>query len=237
MFSEKFKIRFSECDSTGKLTFPALVNYFQDVAGDHYYFANYSISKIREMGYYWVILSWDIEVERFPLSDETVEVFTFVNRITKNFCVRSFEMREETGTVLARATSNWVICDSGSDRMTAIPQVLIDVIQADGYTPMKRMPLSLDIKKSTLAPICSFPVTRRHLDLNGHINNVNYIRFLLDELDRSHEVKRLQICYLAAAREGENLSIFTERDNDGSAVFQIKNENGERKTEAKILLS
>ena len=236
MFSEKFRVRFSECDSAGKLTFPALVNFFQDVACDHYLDAGYGTFRVRGMGYYWVLLSWDIEIESLPLADTTVEVITYVNRNTKNFAVRSFEMKDEAGNILTRATSNWVICDVKTDHMTTVPQELIDAITIDAYAPLPRMPLTIHIGELPQTPITVFPVTRKHLDLNGHINNVNYIRFLLDELDRTRSVRRLQICYLAASHEGEHLSIF-RREEDGSFAFRTKNESGECKTEARIWLN
>lgn len=234
MFSETFRVRFSECDTEGKLTFPALVNFFQDVAGDHYYFAGYDFFRIRRMGFYWVILSWDIEVLQYPRADDTVTVNTFINRSNKNFCVRSFELKSKEGDVLARATSNWVICSAQTDRMACVPQELINAVTIDEYAPMKRMSLTFHAGEFALPPV-SFPVTRHHLDLNGHINNVNYIRFLLDEVDKSASVKRLQIYYLAATREGETLSIFS-RTEENKRVFQTKNQSGEVKTEACMML-
>lgn len=219
MFEEKSNVRFSECDSNGRMTFQSLVNRFQDVSSSHYRESGYGTFITRALGYYWILLSWDIEVERYPLVDDMVTCRTYVRFRPQYFSVRSFEMFDEDGTVIARATTNWSICDIERNRLSAIPQVLIDALEHDAYDALPMLSLTNRLERLAFTPIRSFPVENKHLDVNRHVNNVHYIRFSLDELDPASVIRKARIYYSNAAWEGEMLTI-SSCEHEGTTVLR-----------------
>ena len=66
MYSFDSKIRYSECDSEGRLTLAALLNYFQDCSTFQSEALDVGIEYLKEKHLVWVLSFWQIEVERYP---------------------------------------------------------------------------------------------------------------------------------------------------------------------------
>ena len=66
MYEWTTRIRYSEIDSTGKLTIPAMVNLFQDCVNFESEEIGMGMLWLNENGMSWIILNWQIEVERMP---------------------------------------------------------------------------------------------------------------------------------------------------------------------------
>ena len=219
MYEEKNHVRFSECDVNGQMTFQSLVNRFQDISTAHYRDVGYTTFITRGLGYYWILLSWDIEVDRYPSVDELVTIRAYVKFRPQYFSIRSYEMLGENGEVIARATTNWGICDVKKSGLIAIPQILIDALELDEVETLPRLSLINRLEHLPFALVRSFPVEPRHLDINRHVNNVHYIRFSLDELDPAASIRKARIYYSNAAREGEMLTV-SRCEVDGTIVFR-----------------
>ena len=60
------RVRYSEIDEDGKLTLPAILNYFQDCCTFHSEDVGLGMKKLRKIHRGWVLSSWQIIVERYP---------------------------------------------------------------------------------------------------------------------------------------------------------------------------
>ena len=75
-------------------------------------------------------------------------------------------------------------------------------------TTEKIAPLNSRILRNTIH------VGYRELDVNDHVNNVNYIEWILDTFDlafhKSHNLQEIEINYLSEATYGDEVSVIDE---------------------------
>ena len=65
MYAFESRVRFSEIDTSERLTLPALVNYFQDCSIFQSEELGLGIDSLKEKKRAWVLTAWQIEVERY----------------------------------------------------------------------------------------------------------------------------------------------------------------------------
>ena len=97
MYSFNSKIRYSECDSDGRLTLPSLLNYFQDCSTFQSEELGVGVGYLKAHHQVWVLSAWQIEVERYPRLCEEVEIGTFPHEFKAFLGSRNFFMRTKDG--------------------------------------------------------------------------------------------------------------------------------------------
>lgn len=199
---------------------------FQDAFTE--YFTQYgcdAISMSRSHGAVWAIARSKIVYDRMPLWGETVRMTVIPVKITSvtihlNVLVESLE-----GQPLVRCRQELCavdVTDHSLRRVDTTPfpvdlAVLPPVLDA----PFLRKKVSLDEESLGYRHV----VRSTDTDFNGHMNNVAYVRLLLDAFPSSfwdqHLIRAFDIHYAAESREGEELQVY--RKIEGSEVdFQIK---------------
>ena len=71
-----------------------------------------------------------------------------------------------------------------------------------------------------------FEVTKHHLDVNGHVNNVQYVRMAMDYLPADRHVKEMRAEYKKQAFPGDVFYPAVTLDGD-TAVISFRTGNGE----------
>ncbi len=218
-FSRDYLIHYYEADATQCLSLPALVQYFEDSAILH------SASKGLDLEYYhrnncgWMLLKWDITIERMPLFGQTVTVTTRVHSMKGFLADREFRMTSADGTHLASARSNWLLVDTVRRRPLRVPA---EQYEKFGVSPAdERSFVSIE---ETLPPAgdgeldgeCkTFPVKTVYsdIDTNGHVNNVRYITWAIDSLPESfsrlHTPVSIRVQYKKELAAGMNADLRT----------------------------
>ena len=70
-------VRYSQTDGKLRLTVPALLDYFQDVATLQAEEAGVSAAALAKRNLAWFLISWNVEITRLPAHAEKVIVGTF----------------------------------------------------------------------------------------------------------------------------------------------------------------
>ena len=97
MYSFRSRVRFSECDTDGKLAFTALLNYFQDCSTQQSEDLGIGVKALHERGTMWVVNSWQIDILRHPKLGDEVETGTLPYDIRGFFGKRNFFMKDADG--------------------------------------------------------------------------------------------------------------------------------------------
>ena len=71
------RVRYSEIDHTGKMTLPALINYFQDCSTFHSEEVGLGMGRLKADRKAWVLSYWQVIVERYPELGERIVTGTF----------------------------------------------------------------------------------------------------------------------------------------------------------------
>jgi acyl-ACP thioesterase len=145
------------------------------------------------------------------------------------FCYRDFVITTATDTLVGLATSTWFVVDTQNRK----PQKTATYIDLDSTTTGKRVfsrfaqklkPISDVDQQKTLF------VRYSDLDVNEHVNNAQFIKFLTDGLELSflntHELSELEINYMAEAQLDDKLSVGSTTNGD-ECIHQIIREKDE----------
>src|SRR5574344_217287 len=158
-----FMVRTYECGANGKATLPTICNYLQEAASRHAELLGFSKSNFEASGenITWVLTRMFVRMERYPAWEEEITVETFPRGGRRIVAWRDFEIKDSAGRTIGRATSDWMVIDF------------------DPYTPRLQFPVA-DQPSTPSSQRLNFRAQNSHIDLNGHVNNVRYIEWLLE---------------------------------------------------------
>lgn len=112
------RVRYSEIDHTGKMTLPALINYFQDCSTFHSEEVGLGMGRLKADRKAWVLSYWQVIVDRYPKLGEHITTGTFPTEFKGLYGNRNFYMKDENGKQIACANSIWVFMDLEKGRPT-----------------------------------------------------------------------------------------------------------------------
>jgi len=176
-FQLQFRVRSYEVEPNGHATELTLQNYLQEAAASHAHQLYFSIQRLFPMGLTWLLVKSRLAVERYPLWQEMVVVETWPAGWQGAIAWRDFIFRSESGEVLARATSHWMLFDFQRKRPALIENRFprlpgVDKQAIDRNIPTLPKPETVDYEKA-------FPTTWLHMDMNNHANNAAYVTWAM----------------------------------------------------------
>ena len=109
IYSEDFKIRASEVDTIGKITFSSICSLFQEVAGNHALLLNFDITDLQKRGWTWVLHRMDIKMNHFPKWRELITIETWPAAGDALRAYRNYRILDSKGNVLGVCLSYWMM--------------------------------------------------------------------------------------------------------------------------------
>jgi len=225
MYSFSSRIRYSECDSGGKLTLASLLNYFQDCSTFQSEDLRLGFEYLSERHLVWVLAFWQIVVLRRPGICEEVEIGTFPYEFKKCIGVRNFFMRTKEGEYLAKANSVWGLLNTETMKPTLPSADMLRGYRLESRLEMDYSPRKIKMPDELVReePIV---VKKHHLDTNLHVNNGQYIDMALEFLPEDFVVGQLRAEYKKQAWLGDVLYPYTAKAA-GAYSIALRDENGE----------
>ncbi len=193
------RIRYSETGPDKKLTLMSLVDYFQDCSTFHSEDSGLGLDYLRQTDRAWMIVFWQIDIERLPSLCENVTTGTSAYEFKGFYGLRNFDMKDASGAYLAKANSVWVLMDMNSQKPCAV-----DRQEMAAYGPlsekldMEYLPRKIR-RPSDYEQMPSFPVGMHHLDTNQHVNNGQYIGMAEEYLPKGFPIRRFCVEYCRQA--------------------------------------
>ena len=182
----QFKVRSYECGPDGRATLPTICNLFQEAASLHAAFLGFGKGDFAAAGenISWVLTRMVVKMNRYPVWEDELTVETFPRGGRKIVAWRDFEVKDAQGETLGVASSEWMIIDLSTRKIHAIPEKVFAANDPKntpvlGLEPFAkfRFPAEADgdIRQSE-----TFTAMKSQIDLNGHVNNVHYISWMLE---------------------------------------------------------
>ena len=199
---------------------------FQDAFTE--FFTQYgcdSVAMGKTHGAVWAIARSKFVYDRLPLWGEWVRMKAFPVKISAASVHLNVLVETLEGEPLLRCRQEMCVVnvtDHSLRRVNTTPFPMDLPLQPPVLdTPFERRKLALDGGDLAYTHI----VLSTDTDLNGHLNNVAYVRLLLDAFPSdfwdAHPVQAFDIHFAAESREGEELQIFRKQEGDEIA-FQIR---------------
>jgi acyl-ACP thioesterase len=223
IWTETFRARYYEVGPDSCVTIQALCNYFQEAAGNHATRLGVGMQKLMEQRRSWVLSRMLIEMSAFPGWCDEVTVDTWPAGIERMFAIRLFRLRCG-GRMIGCGSSAWLLFDL--DRRRPLRPDFARDLAVEGPELGLSALLSGKVEPPGQCPWQRpFTVRTSDLDMNQHVNNVNYIDWALEavppETRRSCRLRRLQIEFLAECRENEQvISKCAPEDGAESGCFR-----------------
>ncbi|XP_047308819.1 palmitoyl-acyl carrier protein thioesterase, chloroplastic-like [Impatiens glandulifera] len=210
VFRQNFSIRSYEIGADRTASIETLMNHLQETALNHVKTAGLlgdgfgSTPEMCKRNLIWVVTKMQVLVDQYPTWGDVVEVDTWVAQCGKNGMRRDWLIRNfNTGEILTRASSSWVMMNKETRRLSKLPDEVRDEIKPyfvdsppvidDNRKLPKLDETSVDYVLSGLTPKWS------DLDVNQHVNNVKYIGWILEgapaAILESHELYGVTIEY------------------------------------------
>lgn len=213
MYSFESRIRYSECDSRGRLTLASLLNYFQDCSIFHSEDLGLGLEYLKRKHLVWVLSSWQIVVERYPCLCERVEIGTFPYDFRGFLGSRNFFMKTEDGAYAAKANTLWSLLDTETLKPAAMPEEMLEGYVLEEKLIMEYAPRKIQVPAAgqTGEPIV---VKKHHLDTNHHVNNGQFVAMAMEYLPEQLEIYGFRAEYKKQAWLDEVLTPFVSVEGD-----------------------
>ncbi len=220
------RIRYSEVDSSGKLTLPSLLDYFQDCSTFQSEDLGVGVEYLGRRNLAWVLSAWQIVVERYPELCETVSVGTIPYEIRNFVGYRNFLMETTDGMRLACANTIWMLMDMGSGKPVKATQEMLDAYETGEKLEMDYAPRKIILPAAEGAAQETVEIKSHHLDTNRHVNNGQYVRMAMEYLPEGYEIRQMRAEYKKQAHFGDHIHplVYT---GDGTVAVSLNGREGQ----------
>ena len=199
-WEEPFKVHSYDIDAAKRLTLESLLKYFQEAAWNHAEHLGRGYSHLRSRNQVWVLSRMMVVVNAHPEWGDPLILRTWPCGSASLLALRDFELMDNNRRRLSCATSGWLVLDLQSRRPQRIEPILGSMPTISGYRAVGGEALKLQpVAGSGSCTVLA--VRHSDLDLNDHVNNTTYARWILDsypiDFHRTHRLRRISLNFLA----------------------------------------
>jgi acyl-ACP thioesterase len=224
MYTFDGRIRFSEVDSEGRLTMSSLINYFQDCSTFQSEDLGIGVNYLKEQHRVWVLSSWQIIVEKYPMLCEHVITGTKPYDFKGFFGYRNFSMTDMEGGYYAKAASLWTLLDTDTWKPAMPSQIMYDKYAIEDKLDMEYAPRKIAVPAggTQYEPII---VKKHNIDTNNHVNNGQYVDMAQELLPKDFVVRQMRAEYKKQAFLDDVLHPYVVEEG-GRYVISMNDEQG-----------
>jgi acyl-CoA thioester hydrolase len=189
IFKRSFRVRAYECDAYGHVNHANYLRYMQETAADASAAVGWDEARYNSIGHIWLIRETDIEYLQSLRYGDTVEVTTWVSDFRRVRSRRNYELRNQTGEMVARASTDWVYVDRATNQPASVPAQMIADFAPSSLA--EKQDVTETLKMSTTRarfppapppPPGIFTMRRvaewRDVDQAQHVNNATYLNYM-----------------------------------------------------------
>ncbi|OEL28556.1 Palmitoyl-acyl carrier protein thioesterase, chloroplastic [Dichanthelium oligosanthes] len=252
VYRQQFVIRSYEIGPDRTATMETLMNLLQETALNHVMcsgLAGDGFGATRQMSLrklIWVVTRINIQVDKYSRWGDVVEIDTWVASSGKNGMRRDWIIRDRnTKNMIARATSNWVMMNRETRRLSKIPEEVrqevlpfyLDrsIIAANANGGGRKIEKLTDstaghvrsgLAVRTTPPLstCLFSYSNPRwsdMDVNQHVNNVKYIGWILESVPldvlEDYHLTSITLDYRRECRQSQLLESLTSMTSSATA--------------------
>ena len=215
-----WQVRTYECGPDGLATLPTICNYLQEAASLNAESLKFSKSDFDAAGenISWVLTRLKVRMDRFPAWEDHVHVATWPRGGRKIVAWRDFLLADDAGGVLGRATSEWMLIDLATRKVVPVPQEVFAVADTSRWAVLCDEDFARFRWPAETADVISqtFRARRGDIDLNGHVNNVHYVEWMLEALPDGFRPNACEVVFKAETLVGEEVRAQAIAAGDGA---------------------
>ena len=205
-----FTVRSYESDASRRATIQTICNYFQEMAWLHAARLGFALADREDSALTWVLLQLNVKMSSYPIWGDTVTVSTWPSGKNRLYAYRRFCIRDQQGSVIGSATSSWIIIDVLKRSPQRIPDQLDLCIPASCPLDTRETLSAEKIQiPERLDAETEFQVRLSDIDVNNHVNNVNFIEWAVESVPaawrNANQLSEIHIEFKAESNYGERI--------------------------------
>ncbi len=224
-FRGAFTIRTYEVDQNKRATIPAIIQLMHEAAMQNVIQLKLSVWDLEEQHLSWVLMRKNTVFHRLPDLGETIYIETYPAGFERLITYRDYKVFDAKNKLIAQTSSAWLLMDTQQRKMVRIPEYLYDFelpkLEDCLPRPVFRVP---KFKESHFTN--HYKVNWFDLDFNGHLSNVNYVKWLVETMEEEGLVKgtltKLSIAYKQECVWKEQVIAETQKIDKTSFLHRLK---------------
>ena len=218
MYSLKYKVTTSTCDSEGRLKLYSALQMMQDCSemwidsepGVKRYFAEQNMAQL--------LATRQVEIVRVPQYKEELTVTSTVYGMKPMFGFRNTFIYDADGLPCYKTWSMGAFVDKSAGKLKRVDDATIASMTLEPQLEMNYRDRRIILPKEAGQTFAPVKVLRADIDYNKHMNNSNYVRVAMELLPEGFRVNGLRVEYRIAAKLGDELIPTVYRTEGGIIV-------------------
>ena len=227
LWEKEYNLRGSDFDKYDHIKPSAILDLFQDAAGQHANEINVRFSDLLSRGILWVLTRVKFKIVGELSRYQRVVVKTWPLAPNRLNYRREYAIEDLNGNKLVLGSSEWVIIDSTERKFLSVPDLY-------PFTDGFNTEIMFDEKLRKLRDFEACGITHvvnanfNDLDINNHVNNIKYANFVIDAInpEKDDEISVFQIDYRKEVVQGDQINILFDRQNQ-TILAKGQNNEGE----------
>ncbi len=189
IYNNNYKVDTNNVGLNHKLGLYGILGFLQDIASEHADMLGFGYSNMIEQGYFWVLTQQKLRMDKWPNWLDDVTIVTWAMPIEGFKAYREFEIFVNNNKI-GECSTTWMTLDTSS-RKPIIPDFISekDRIRKDYSIGFKAGKVKLP---QNMKQVGVFKVYNSDIDMNKHVNNTRYTKWILDSIP-VEQYKKLNI--------------------------------------------
>jgi acyl-ACP thioesterase len=221
-----YEVHTYDTDISRHLSFVSLCNFLQDAAASHAVQLQLGYGDLQRQRLAWVLRQMRVKTTGRALWGDTVRIETWPRRPDRLLAHRDFLVTNKKGEEIARATTAWLIIDAEKRKHILLDPEMFRSYHFRERAVFEEPPRSLPRVKEA-DKLFEKTVRFSDLDMNDHVNNVVYIRWIMDAFQQTNEAvypAHFEIVHGHEILLGQRAGIYRHK-GDGFSLYQVKTED------------
>lgn len=208
IYVRNFTVEDAYVDRYGRMKPSQILYLAQDMGGRHSALMSLDYDTLAGRNLFWAVTRHRVQVSRMPMQGETLRLETWPLPTTRAAFPRSVVAYDAQDNEVFRCITLWVLMDRNTRKMIVPGKSGIIVA---GTIRGNELPTPNGLIPKPLGTQTRRTVAFTDLDRNGHMNNTRCLDWIADllpsQFHESHTVTDFTVCYLAEAREQQELRL------------------------------
>ena len=226
--TDTFTLRGYECDAFGRMSVPALMNLMQESANRNALEYGIGITDLAQRGYGWMLMRFRLRMHQYPRYGQIIRLMTYPTAVEKYFIYRDFRVLAEDGTLLADATSTWLVFGIEKRAMVPLPDFIHSLSVPAEIAPLPKLSLKPDFQTASFTNAFekTVEVGWLSIDQNQHVNNVAYVAWLLEAMNKeslqTRELAEIDLVYRTESHWQDQLLVQTLTETPETFLHRVE---------------
>lgn len=233
LWQREYTLRAGDFDKFDRIKPSAVLDLFQDVAGQHAEEIGVGFNDMIAKKYLWVLTRVRFKIISAPKRYQTVVIKTWPLEPNRLNYRREYCIEDTDGNRLVIGSSDWVVLHCEERKLLSVPDLYSFTNDFHNEVMFEEKAKKLrDFENNSEPYIINAGFS--DLDVNDHVNNTKYANYVIDAVNPQKEdvIDAFQIDYRKEVMQGTQLSIYYMKEgnvitakgqnNDGDIMFACK---------------